>query len=175
LPQARPSPARKIPVAIGARFYNDYGDTLQLYWDAPGPNPRGSFLQGTLLPGGTLGMKSYVGHAFHAELAVRPIAPSWTRPIVLQESYRTKYLNICEPPLPGRHPHAHIYARVVSPSRDDLSPPVCLQGERVWGAVLNGKPKQFYNVSRLALTLYRRRYNCPKYPDRLAAETCGEM
>lgn len=87
---ARPSPARKIPVAIGARFYNDYGDTLQLYWDAPGPNPRGSFLQGTLLPGGTLGMKSYVGHAFHAELA----------------------------------------------------------GERVWGAVLNGKPKQFYNVDR---------------------------
>lgn len=65
-----PRPAsRKIPQAIGARFYNDYGEELQLYWDAPGPNPRGSFLQGTLLPGGTLGMKSYVGHAFHAELA----------------------------------------------------------------------------------------------------------
>lgn len=65
----RQSVARKIPQAIGARFYNDYGEELQLYWDAPGPNPRGSFLQGTLLPGGTLGMKSYVGHAFHAELA----------------------------------------------------------------------------------------------------------
>jgi hypothetical protein len=67
--RAPPARSRPIPQAIGARFFNDYGDTIQLYWDAPGPNPRGSFLQGTLLPGGTLGMKSYVGHAFHAELA----------------------------------------------------------------------------------------------------------
>ncbi len=54
---------------VGARFYNDYGETLQLFWDAPGPNPRGAFLQGSILPGATLRMKSYVGHAFHAELA----------------------------------------------------------------------------------------------------------
>ena len=89
---ARPAAARKIPQAVrhclalgarlclsalahgvrwqvGARFYNDYGETLQLFWDAPGPNPRGSFLQGSIIPGATLRMKSYVGHAFHAELA----------------------------------------------------------------------------------------------------------
>ena len=65
----RPPVARKIPQAVGARFYNDYGETLQLFWDAPGPNPRGAFLQGSILPGATLRMKSYVGHAFHAELA----------------------------------------------------------------------------------------------------------
>ena len=26
---------------VGAWVYNDHGETLQLFWDAPGPNPRG--------------------------------------------------------------------------------------------------------------------------------------
>ena len=66
----RRAPVRRvIPQAVGARFFNRYAESVQLYWDAPGPNPKGSFLQGTLHPGANLGMKSYVGHCFHAEVA----------------------------------------------------------------------------------------------------------
>jgi hypothetical protein len=64
--------------AVGSKFFNSYAESVQLYWDAPGPNqaeptrnrhPKGSFLQKTLHPGTNLDMKSYVGHCFHAEVA----------------------------------------------------------------------------------------------------------